>query len=210
LVGIAGGFPLDGLQAGNVVFSDTIYGYEYGKLEAKVFEPRHNLVYRSDLGLFTSASSLASKTHVWANQLELPDGTPARALPGYIASGDKVVDDPDVEFFKQVRESWPKLHAVEMEGVGAATAIEQAQAMGQSVGFLMIRGISDMPRTEEVSDATRTSGAESSKIGGTKERDTWKRPAADAAAAFSLTLISNGLPTPPNAAQYKELRKHRD
>jgi hypothetical protein len=54
------------------------------------------------------------------------------------------------------------------------------------VSFLMVRGISDMPRP-----------AGESEIRGTQERDAWKGRAAMAAARFTVSVIANGLPTPP-------------
>jgi nucleoside phosphorylase len=185
LTGYAGGFALDGLQKGDVVISETIYGYEYGKL-AQEFIPRHDWTYHVDQGLLTGTMSLLNEPEKWAKGVELPDGRRPKAITGNVASGDKVVDNPTNEFFKKVLEAWAKLHAIEMEGVGAGAAIEQAHARGIAVGFIMIRGISDMPRAYD-----------DTKEWGTQERDTWKGPASEAAAAFTVALIANGLPIPP-------------
>ncbi len=187
-VGIAGGLPLDDLQKGDVVFANTIYGYEYGKIE-RVFHPRPDWLFRTDLGLFNIASHLAMSPGQWAASLAPREGQrPPKALPGHIASGDKVVDNPSNEFFQQVLQFRPKLHAIEMEGAGAGLAIEQAKAHGQAVGFLMIRGLSDMPRPPAEGETQ-----------GTEERDAWKLCAAEAAAAFTIALIAGGLPIPPLA-----------
>lgn len=59
-----------------------------------------------------------------------------------------------------------KINAVEMEGAGAAAAIEQAGSQGISTRFMMIRGISDLPRAK-------------GKNKGRKERDDWKPYASD-------------------------------
>ena len=103
--------------------------------------------------------------------------------------GEKVVEDPTNEFFSQVIKMWPKVKAVEMEGAGIGSAIEQAQSLRVPVGFMVIRAISDLPRPKEERD--RTSG--------TKERDAWKAYASDAAAAFVVGWIAEGLPLPPTA-----------
>jgi nucleoside phosphorylase len=109
---------------------------------------------------------------------------------GEIASGDKVVDDPTNEFFDEVLKKWPKIRAVEMEGAGVGDAIAHAQACGHTVGFMMIRGVSDLPRPrqpESVQDKTH----------GTQERDAWKNYAAHTAAAFTVSVIAGALPLPP-------------
>ncbi len=190
-VGIAGGFDLGGLRKGDVVIADVIYGYEYGKVEND-FLPRHNWVYRTDLSLLNGATAFAITNQAWANELKSdhPKDTISRVVTGEVASGDKVIDDPSNEFFRAIRASWPKLQAVEMEGAGACATIEEAAATGLAVGFLMIRGISDMPRPD-----TRT------EVRGTAERNAWKNYAAEAAAAFTIAYITNGLPVPPRNVQ---------
>ena len=187
-VGIAGGFDLNGLQKGDVVVADLIYGYEYGKLE-ETFLPRSNWVYRADLALVNGATAFYTTQPDWVRhaQMDHPAGRTPRVFTGQVASGDKVVDDPSNAFFAQVRRAWPKLQAVEMEGAGAAVAIEQAQSKGLAVGFLMIRGVSDMPAPPDVEKARR----------GTQERDFWKPYAAETAAAFASAFIAHGLPLPP-------------
>ena len=187
-VGIAGGFELDDLRKGDVVIADVIYGYGYGKLE-KEFLPRHDWTYRTDEALLTGATAFATLHPNWTNGIGVDhpeQGTP-KALIGKIASGDELVDDPTNEFFASVIKAWPKLQAVEMEGAGAATTIEQAQSRGTSVGFLMIRGISDMPRPPDLAPEIR----------GTQERDLWKDYAAKAAATFAVSYIASGLPVSP-------------
>lgn len=84
---------------------------------------------------------------------------------------------------------WPKVKAVEMEGAGIGNAIEQAQSLKIPVGFMVIRAISDLPRHEVDDNKTR----------GTEERDAWKAYASDAAAAFVMGWIGDGLPLPPFA-----------
>ncbi|WP_348303827.1 hypothetical protein [Methanothrix sp.] len=82
--------------------------------------------------------------------------------------------------------SAPKIIAVEMEGAGAAAAIDRARCQGIPTRFMMIRGISDLPRAN-------------GKNNGRKERDAWKAYASDAAAAFVMGWIVEGLPMPPSA-----------
>ena len=188
--GIAGGLPdlkdddaLPGL--GDVVIADVIYGYEYGKIDKK-FLLRTNWTYRTDKALRNGAIAY-SRSDCWRKSIKAksPMDCNPKVIGGEIASGNKVIDNPSSSFFKQVLKIWPKIIAVEMEGAGVAGAIEQAQSLGIPTGFMMIRGISDLPRAE-------------GKDRGTKERDAWKTYASDAAAAFIIGWISNGLPVRPS------------
>lgn len=191
LVGIAGGFAADELCVGDVVYSSLICGYEYGKLKSS-FEPRQDFVYRPHHGLLTGAAA-HNLRGVWQKRItqERPDeNSPegSRALPGRVASGDKIVDQPDSDFFCKVRAAYPTLLAAEMEGCGACAAVELLGAENWPTHFLMIRGISDMPPND-----SRTDEAEHR----SRQRDRWKAYAADAASAFCVSFVSSGLPTPP-------------
>lgn len=169
-----------------MVVADVIYGYEYGKIDEK-FLVRTNWTYRTDKALLIGAKAY-SRSDGWRKSINAkpPAKCNPKVISGEIASGDKVIDNPSNLFFKQVHKMWPKIIAVEMEGAGVASAIEQAQSLGISTGFMMIRGISDLPRAE-------------GKDRGTKERDAWKIYASDVAAAFIIGWISVGLPVRPSA-----------
>ena len=188
-VGIAGG--LKDVRKGDIVIADIIHGYEYGKIEHGTFIPRSNWTYKTDIGLFNGA--VVHTLEDWQKNISVLPPTPTvpKAIPGEIASGDKVVDDPSYDFFASVLKAWPKMVAIEMEGAGAANAIEQTHALGKRANYIMIRGISDLPRStdaETLADST----------GGTLERDSWKSYAADTAAAFAVSFIASGLPLPPS------------
>ena len=73
-----------------------------------------------------------------------------------IASGDKLIDDPEEAFFAAVVNMWPKLLAVEMEGAGVAAAVHAAQSQRHSVGFVLVRGISDMPHAKTAGEGAST------------------------------------------------------
>lgn len=196
LVGIAGGFKRNGLDKGDVVLSDVIYGYEYGKIDKDSFEPRHDWTYPCDISLLNGARSFAITTN-WVNGIKetRPDyhEKSPKMISGAIASGDKIIDNPEQEFFDTILRSWSRLQAVEMEGLGAAEAIASAKSSGDNVQFLMIRGISDLPRP-------RINAMSSSQ---SREREKWKIYAADAAAAFTISYIQSGLPTPPQGNKNK-------
>ena len=194
LVGIAGGFPLDELARGDVALSSAIYDYEYGKISDE-FRPRHDFTYQVDPSLLNSALALHARDRAWTTleRPPRPSGTTGvpKLLAGAIASGNKVVDNADNAFFASVLAAWPKLLAVEMEGAGAAAAIASAQSRG-TIGFLMVRGVSDMPHLDRAS-APVVQSAEGNKA----ERDVWKRYAAATAAEFTVHWILHGWPVPP-------------
>jgi adenosylhomocysteine nucleosidase len=188
LVGVAGGFPQDGQTKGDVAISSVIYDYDYGKV-ATDFQPRMDFTYQPDQALLTSAVSFHARDKSWAEKDRdmCPDGSNVvpKLLQGAVASGGKVVDDASNKFFAAVLKAWPKLLAVEMEGAGAAAAIETERAAKHNVGFLMVRGISDMPKM-----ATDTQPAAVSTEGNKAERDRWKKYAATTAANFTIHWIS--------------------
>src|SRR5579872_5392566 len=144
LVGIAGGFNRDGLNKGDIAISTAIYDYDYGKIAAE-FQPRLDFTYQVDSALLTSAVTLHIRDNRWTDwDMNLrPDGGQVvpKVIQGAVASGNKVVDDATNAFFAQVLQAWPRLLAVEMEGAGAASAIEIARSKNHRVGFLMVRGI---------------------------------------------------------------------
>lgn len=194
LAGVGGGLPREKLEKGDVVVSSTIWGYEYGKV-LETFDPRPDYTYQVDSGLLRNASALAIRDPSWGIGLTHPEqGNELRpkVVVGPVASGDKVIDDARSDFFRQVLNKWPKLQAVEMEGAGAAAAIAEVQSLGHAVGFIMVKGISDMPPMEESIGAGIDDGQER-----TEERDCWKEVAAEASAAFTIHFIRNGWPLPP-------------
>jgi nucleoside phosphorylase len=190
-VGCAGGFDEAGQRHGDVAVSDQVYAYEYGKLD-RGFQPRLDYHYRADLGLVRAASIASTSGTKWWLPAEPTDpaAPPLEHEPvariGTLASGDKVVDDPDDAWFAKVRGKWPKLLAVEMEGAGVGAADEEAKAEGRVARFLLVRGISDMPRAK-APDAPPS----------TKERDDWKPIACLHAARFFVELVRTVWPMPP-------------
>lgn len=187
LVGIAGGLAAAGCAVGDVVVSTEVYGYEYGKLDGG-FQARPNWIYQVDPGLRASAQGFAVANPDWAQSTATPR---PKVLFGPVAAGDKVVDDPSDPMFAAVLRLWPKLHAVEMEGAGAAAAIEHLRAAGTRVGFLIVRGISDRPRPPGERDG------ESAQTG---ERDANKQRACEAAARFVARWIATEWPVAPSEA----------
>ena len=188
--GIAGGLlgPKKGdddMKKGDVIIADVIHGYEYGKID-KNFAPRDNWTNRTDQGLLTGANAYALQNG-WRERIRVmpPNECMPNVIRGEVASGDKIIDDSTNVFFSQVLKRWPKVKAVEMEGAGISSAIEQAHSLHIPIGFMVIRGISDLPRHK-------------GKGRGTGERDSWKPYASETAAAFIVGWIADGLPIQPH------------
>lgn len=201
LTGVAGSLRKQ-VRPGDVVVATQIVGYEYGKIDRGVYVRRTRdefapaAEWQDHMERLTQAGFRGISVKWDASGPSRPDGDVSR-LPtihrGPIASGDKVVDDPEHTFFIEARESMPDLYAIEMEGAGAATAIETLTS-GPRIGFLMIRGISDVPRAAGAAPSLEN------ELRGTTERDSWKRYAAAAAAAVIEELLSRPGTPPPIAA----------
>ena len=164
LIGIAGGTSRDEQRVGDVMIAETIWYYEYGKVESE-FAPRHNYRYHADDVLLRSA-----KAHNKVQQCGVRFGL--------AASGEKVIDNIDDSIARAVLSGEPKTLAFEMEGAGAAEAVQQINSRGGHVRFLMIRGISDMPPSGVAQPGTQT-----------ESRDHAKIPAARAAAGFFRSWV---------------------
>jgi nucleoside phosphorylase len=201
LVGIAGALRDAGL--GDAVVSDRIFGYEYGKY-ADEFTPRPDWNHPATMALVTAASTMESLHPDW--HADLP--TKPRIHVGPVASGNKVVDNLGNPAFRRVLELWPKLLAVEMEGVGASEAIRAAGDRFNAVGFGMVRGISDIPRREVSSDGVKggdvpQDAAEAPGDAGgnasaqARERDEWKVAASEVAAELAIQMIRRAWPRGP-------------
>jgi nucleoside phosphorylase len=172
-VGVGGGFDRDGQAHGDVAVYSVVVSYDYSKVETGGFSSRGDFTYRCDDGLVRAADALIAMAAIWWREADNPDRQP-QARTGIVASGDKVIDDPDEKFFAAVRAAWPKLLAVEMEGAGVGAAVQDAQAERKSVGFLLVHGISDMPHAKLPGEGTSTA-----------ERDGWKGIASHNAARSS-------------------------
>ena len=189
-VGIAAGLYPDKIGKGDIALSRSIWFYDYGKIGER-YVPRRQFTYPCDEALHTNA--LVSLLD-WSQIKETFPGSDKKKIPlvktGIIASGNQVVDNPDHPFFEAVTDSdnAEEIIAVEMEGAGAAAAIEHYRTKGINVHFMMIRGISDMIRSEEKRDSQAHHD----------ERDKWKRYAADTAAVFTIELIKKSMPSYPS------------
>lgn len=180
LTGIAGGFPALKVRRGDIVVAHMVYSFDYGKLVDGKFIRRPENDYNCDRSLLEFANLVArSESTDWQSRILQPrpdgqSGTSRAHTDCYIASSNKVVDDPNQEFYSAVADSFNEIHAVDTEAVGAGASVRLAQSERQ-LSLLVIRGISDEPGTPVAN--------------GTAHRTEWKRYAAAAAAAFTASLI---------------------
>ena len=214
--GIAGGLRRNGgdmLSHGDVVVSQTIWYYEYQKIVDGQHVPRARDTFAADAGLVSAARAFDSASKAWRVCGVVPPDAEhvPRMVPGMIGSGEKVIDDLEPLFVEAVRNFKPELQAVEMEAAGAAMAIERAHHEGRAVGFMMVRGISDMPKEPEPASPLRAAAAallcgnlgaslrllqRNTGIGqrgdGTTTRDNWKPYASAISANFITGLVGSG------------------
>lgn len=208
LSGIAGGLPRERLAQGDLVIANQIWYYEYMKLAAGQFRPRYRDTYNVDEVLLNSAQTYESAHSAWKLCKEKPPRTNhvPKMVVGLFVSGEKVIDDLDLPYVRSITKARPESQAIEMEGAGACAAVERAQGEGRVVGFLMLRGISDMPAGASGWLTTslgkllpagllpRRKNAASS---GTDERDSWKLYASAIAAQFIASWVGSAWPQPP-------------
>lgn len=178
VVGIAGGFPERKVFKGDLVIAQFVYDFDFGKVQNGAFVRRPEYDYACDRSLLGHAEILAAnKAKPWLSFIsaQRPDGassSESKVQLGYLASSNKVIDDPDNHMYSAVKAAIPEIHAVEMEASGAGAAM-RLEASRRMVGILVIRGISDAP------------GAGT----GSEERAAWKEYAASIAAAFAKGLL---------------------
>ncbi|MFD9552502.1 TIR domain-containing protein [Nocardia salmonicida] len=188
VVGIAGG--LGGTRLGDVVVANRICAYEYGKIDHG-FHPRDSFDCPTDGSIYGAARTLDSRFPSWHENFRFLKSKP-KVHVGHVASGDKVVDDPMYDFFKAVTDSRPSVIAVEMEGAGAGAAIQDTRELHRTVGFGMIRGISDVPPP-----GGSVLGERAEQSAQSESRDSMKVRASNAAAACAAQLIASAWPRPP-------------
>jgi len=174
MVGIAAGVP-GKVTLGDVVVADFVFYYELAKRTSRG-EQRRGQYFPSDRLLYDRA--LAYEASDWTQKISTkrPD-TLHRDLPvlsvhfGAIASGEKIL--ADAKTLARLLDECPELLAVAMEGAGVAGA---ASHQAQPTRFLEVRSICD--------------------YGNEQKNDDWQAFAAEAAAAFTVSLLRSR-PVPP-------------
>jgi nucleoside phosphorylase len=166
LVGIAGGRQGSDRELGDLVIAEQIVGYELGKIRDGVTQRRYQ-VLRPAFDLMQATYAVDDGN--WVSRItvprpESPDQRP-KVHKGVVASGEKVVADSHL--MAELGVSWTQLVAIEMEAYGTALATYQA---ANPPGMIMVKGICDW------ADASKHDG--------------WQEYAADAAAAFTVELLT--------------------
>ena len=194
IVGIGGGLPQRKVQLGDVLVSTEVWHYEFGTA-GENFDPSIRHLFQVNDPLLSAALTLDANHSDWADKIASERPTPGapKVHSGVIASGDKVIERADSPLFAPVLAKEKKIIGVEMEGGGAASALlrlqqQQVGTDGSSIGFLMIRGVSDLVRSEEMDPQT---GDQRS------ERKRWTDYASLVAGQFSAELIRRRWPFAP-------------
>jgi adenosylhomocysteine nucleosidase len=180
LVGIAGGIE-DSVSLGDVVVATAIWDYDIGHL-GETFEPGSTR-FAPDAQLLKAARRVPAD---WTRGIQIAPpqaGAVPRVVEAEVASGDKVIETERSAFFAAVDRADSGFAAVEMEGAGAAAAIQRAKVSGEATRFLMIRGVSDLVQPHPADAPVGAAVARN------PQRAAWREYAADAAATFAAEVI---------------------
>jgi nucleoside phosphorylase len=176
LVGIAGGFPSNGVVLGDLIVASRIIDYEEQRLgeNERAFRLK---CFEADEVLLQASKAAAGGN--WSQRLPYPPGDRPHLHFGSVLSGDKVVASAD--FVADLLAQEPSALGVEMEGAGVAAAVAREDHL---VRFLMIRGVVDLANEQKREDSRA-----------------WLERTCDAVASFALATLfkmqaDNGLTGP--------------
>jgi deoxycytidine triphosphate deaminase len=169
LAGIAGGVS-GKVTLGDIVVADFVYYYELMKRMPRneqirgQFFPSDRLLYGRALG--NKANDWISKIGIKRPNTPQMDTSSPKVHFGAIGSGEKIIADERA--LKQLLKTCPELLAVAMEGAGVAGAASYQLRPR----FLEIRSICDYANVNK--------------------NDDWQEYAAEAAAAYTISLLRSG------------------
>ncbi|MBN1314799.1 MAG: hypothetical protein JXA42_05005 [Anaerolineales bacterium] len=169
LVGISGGLDRK-IPLGDVVISNQIVDYELAKVTPNGVETRWS-VYQPDATLLNKAMSFRDSRWKQYIGIDRPASSPARDPDSHIGlylSGNKVIADEDTA--GRLVAFWHRAAAIEMEAAAIAAIFRQLQ---KPPGFIVIKGICDYADS--------------------KKNDSWQAYAADAAASFAYSFVTEQL-----------------
>jgi nucleoside phosphorylase len=183
VVGIAGGISgREEVALGDVVVASYLHYAEFLKRVEAGDLARYFAYDQPSVSLRESYVDPIRRGGTWRGRIleELrPEPGDPKVVVGSIVAGEKVLGNPKHEEQRAVVERFNDAVAVDMESVGVARAVhESRRAVDYNPRLVVVRGISDLVRTGELED--ESAAAEEN----ARERATWKRYAASAAAAF--------------------------
>ena len=166
-VGIAGG--IKDVNIGDLVISEKVYGYEYGKVGINSFQTRPEI--SSPSGFFLrQVAQVEAEEQSWLERIK---GKTLNAVPNVllapIASGESVIASTKSPLYERIRNSYSDAVSVDMESFGFC----QASRCCPEIDSLVVRGISDL-----IDDK------------GCESEDYAQRLAASHASAFAFHLLA--------------------
>lgn len=182
LIGIAGGHGEREVKLGDVVIADFVEDSEYFKLSKGQASHRKRPYDHPSYELRRLYAEPLCKGEAWHIHIDTrrPDKGKPHAVIANLASGEKLLGDPNNAYQKQVMKQFDKAAAFEMEGFGVASQVfKQRKWVNYNPQYLIIRGISDLVNVSENQEA----------------RNKWRSYAAAAAAAFGKELVKQILDT---------------
>jgi nucleoside phosphorylase len=193
VLGTAGGFKMKGCKLGQVVYSRLVRSSNNrGHLEGIELEEAGNLP--PDERLINLATDVAH-TDKWRKILRQKNiacpaiETPASPeeephsyspLKAEVFSGPDRIDNINASIAEAILKFYPRVSAVEMEAGEVARAILPFMWKGKVLGYLMIKGITDLPDDSDIPLEERK-----------RRRREWAPYASAASAAFARNLICN-------------------
>ena len=182
LIGIAGGHGDREVKLGDVVVADFVEDSEYFKLSKGKSSHRRRPYDHPSYELRRIYAEPLCKTADWHAHVDVkrPNRRKPHAAVVNVASGEKLLGDPNNAYQRLVMKQFDKAAAFEMEGFGVASQVfKQRNSVSYNPQYLIIRGISDLVNVSNNQEA----------------RDRWRRYAASVAAAFAKELVKRLLDT---------------
>jgi nucleoside phosphorylase len=202
LCGIAGGIvrpnERDPIKTGDVVVADYLHYSELKKLSKQTTSFRYKPHdHPSNLLRVSFADPLRQQSDRWRSLIQTapPEPRTPKARIENLVTGDTLLGDPTNLYQQLVLQNYYSAVAVDMESMGVGREIfHQRRDPHYNPQFLIVRGISDLVEADERSKfrkwiASFGSGTRASVNQAT--RDAWRVYAAEAAAAFALTLAGD-------------------
>lgn len=200
VIGIAGGAERDKIKLGDVIVSDYIDYYELMKISDNRLIERRTPYDHPSLHIRDCAEGV--RYSKWTNgiPIEPPEQCSPKAVVGHIAAGEKLFDDKDFTYQRQILEMFDKTVGVDMESYGVARAIFHSRQITTNYNplYLVIRGVSDIvwtkpnenakpmnPEKKEIVEAVGEKNQNNSEL-----REKWRVFAANSAAAFGLAVAA--------------------